>query len=133
MRPLVQVHCDHLFRSIATSVTRVLVAPLDVAVDVSLPRVGQARQEAVPVVNRRARGRRAVPSRQTQRGARGGALLIHRGGRRIGRGDDHHWSSFCGVVEEFGRLSAWIVEGWPPGSGSWLALSLRMDGPSNAS
>lgn len=53
LRPLIPVDRDHLFRSIATSVTRVLVAPLDVAVDVSLPRVGQARQEAVPVVNRR--------------------------------------------------------------------------------
>ena len=53
LRPLIPVDRDHLFRSIATSVARVLVAPLDVAVDVSLPRVGQARQEAVPVVNRR--------------------------------------------------------------------------------
>ena len=53
LRPLIPVDRDHLFRSIATSVARVLVAPLDVVVDVSLPRVGQARQEAVPVVNRK--------------------------------------------------------------------------------
>ena len=52
-RPLIPVDRDHLFRSIATSVARVLLAPLDVAVDVSLPRAGQARQKAVPVVNRR--------------------------------------------------------------------------------
>ena len=44
---------DHLFRSIATSVAWVLVAPLDVDGDVSLLWVGQARQEAVPVVDRR--------------------------------------------------------------------------------
>jgi hypothetical protein len=33
---------DHLFRSIATSVARVLMAPLDDSGDVSLLRVGQA-------------------------------------------------------------------------------------------
>ena len=44
---------DHLFRSIATSVARVLMAPLDDGGDVSLLMAGQARREAVPVVNRR--------------------------------------------------------------------------------
>src|SRR5450631_3209266 len=44
---------DHLFRSIATSVARVLTAPLDDGGDVSLLMAGQARREAVPVVNRR--------------------------------------------------------------------------------
>ncbi|MGE5771900.1 MAG: helix-turn-helix domain-containing protein [Hyphomicrobiales bacterium] len=53
LRPLIPVDRDHLFRLIATSVARVLLAPLDGAVDVSLARAGQARQEAVPVVNRR--------------------------------------------------------------------------------
>ncbi len=52
-RPLIPIDCDHSFRSIATSVARVRIAPLDVVADVSLPRVGQARQDSVPVVNRR--------------------------------------------------------------------------------
>jgi hypothetical protein len=53
LRPLIPVDRDHLFRSIATSVARVLLAPLDVAVDVSVPRAGQARQDSVPVASRR--------------------------------------------------------------------------------
>jgi len=44
---------DHPFRSIATSVARVLTAPLDDGGDVSLLVARQARREAVPVVNRR--------------------------------------------------------------------------------
>ena len=53
IRPAHSDDCDHSFRSIATSVARVRIALLDDVVDFSLPRVGQARQEAVPVVNRR--------------------------------------------------------------------------------
>ena len=53
LRPPIPTDRDHLFRSIATGVVRALVAPLDVDGDVSLPWVGQARQGAVPVVNRR--------------------------------------------------------------------------------
>ena len=53
LRPLIPVDRDHLFRSIATSVTRVHKAPLDVVVDGSLRRVGQVWQDSVPVVNRR--------------------------------------------------------------------------------
>ena len=52
-RPLIPTDRDHLFRSIATSAARVLTAPLDDGGDVSLLWVGQARREAVPVVNRR--------------------------------------------------------------------------------
>src|SRR2546430_4889946 len=52
-RPPIPTDRDHLFRSIATSVARVLTAPLDDGGDVSLLKVGQARREAVPVVNRR--------------------------------------------------------------------------------
>jgi hypothetical protein len=52
-RPPIPTDRDHLFRSIATSVARVLTAPLDDSGDVSLLKVGQARREAVPVVNRR--------------------------------------------------------------------------------
>src|SRR5208283_5877868 len=52
-RPLIPTDHDHLFRSIATSVARMLIAPLDDGGDVSLLWVGQARREAVPVVNRR--------------------------------------------------------------------------------
>ena len=52
-RPLIPTDRDHLFRSIATSLARVLMAPLDDGGDVSLLWVGQARREAVPVVNRR--------------------------------------------------------------------------------
>jgi hypothetical protein len=52
-RPPIPTDRDHLFRSIATSVARVLTAPLDDGGDVSLLWIGQARQQAVPVVNRR--------------------------------------------------------------------------------
>src|SRR2546430_7494557 len=52
-RPGIPTDRDHPFRSIATSVARVLTAPLDEDGDVSLLSVGQARREAVPVVNRR--------------------------------------------------------------------------------
>ena len=45
LRPPIPTDRDHLFRSIATSVARALAAPLDVDGDVSLPWVGQARQE----------------------------------------------------------------------------------------
>jgi hypothetical protein len=43
-RPLIPTDRDHLFRSIATSAARVLMAPLDDGGDVSLLRVGQARR-----------------------------------------------------------------------------------------
>ena len=52
-RPLIPTDRDHLFRSIATSLARVLIAPLDDDGDVSLLWVGQARREAAPVVHRR--------------------------------------------------------------------------------
>jgi hypothetical protein len=53
-RPPIPTDRDHLFRTIATSsAARVLTAPLDDGGDVSLLGVGQARREAVPVVNRR--------------------------------------------------------------------------------
>ena len=52
-RPLIPTDRDQLFRSIATNAARVLRAPLDDGGDVSLLWVGQARREAVPVVNRR--------------------------------------------------------------------------------
>src|SRR5271166_6111228 len=52
-RPPIPTDRDPAFRSIATSAARVLTAPLDEGGDVSLPGVGQARREAVPVVNRR--------------------------------------------------------------------------------
>ena len=51
-RPLIPTDRDQLFRSIATNAARVLRAPLDDGGDVSLLWVGQARREAVPVVNR---------------------------------------------------------------------------------
>ena len=53
LRPPIPTDRDQLFRSIATSAARVLTAPLDDGCDVSLLGVGQARREAVPVVNRR--------------------------------------------------------------------------------
>jgi hypothetical protein len=52
-RPLIPTDRDQLFRSIATNAARVLRAPLDDGGDVSLLWVGQARREAVPVVDRR--------------------------------------------------------------------------------
>ena len=52
-RPVIPTDRDQLFRSIATSVARVLRAPLDDGGDVSLLFARQARREAVPVVNRR--------------------------------------------------------------------------------
>ena len=52
-RPLIPTDRDQLFQSIATSAAWVLRAPLDDGGDVSLLDVGQARREAVPVVNRR--------------------------------------------------------------------------------
>ena len=52
-RPPIPTDRDQLFRLIATSAARVLTAPLDDGCDVSLLGVGQARREAVPVVNRR--------------------------------------------------------------------------------
>jgi starch synthase len=52
-RPPIPTDRDHLFRSIATSAALVLTAPSDDGGDVSVLAVGQARGEAVPVVNRR--------------------------------------------------------------------------------
>ena len=67
---LIPTDRDQLFRSIATRAARVLRAPLDDGGDVSLLWVGQARREAVPVVNRRdPRATRSAPW-LTQRRAR---------------------------------------------------------------
>jgi hypothetical protein len=60
-RPPIPTNRDHLFRSIATSVARVLTAPLDDGGDVSIFWFGQARREAVPVGNGGIRARRGVP------------------------------------------------------------------------
>jgi hypothetical protein len=62
-RPLIPTNRDQLFRSIATSAARVLRTPLNDGGDVSLLWIGQARREAVAVVNRR--GPRATRSAHT--------------------------------------------------------------------
>jgi hypothetical protein len=52
-RPPIPTDRDHLFRSIPTSVARVLTTPLDDGGEVILLMAGQAQREAVPVANRR--------------------------------------------------------------------------------
>jgi hypothetical protein len=84
---------DHPFRRIATSAARMLAAPLDDGGDVSLLGVGQARREAVPVVNRRDRARRGVPSRLTQRRAR--EVPVDPPGRPAGWAPRSFLVSFC--------------------------------------
>src|SRR3981081_1128133 len=85
-RPPIPTDRDHLFRSIATSVARVLTAPLDDGGDVSLLTAGQARREAVPVVNRR--DPRVTRSALTAGAAApaGGPALPTRAGGGVGAG-----------------------------------------------